>query len=596
MNHLADNREEQLTEREEAISNARAVLRAEREQLNAERVETVRLMAEARAAYREASRVRDRAKQLAGRFIRRVEHEHDARHRRLEEQAAKQAAERERFAAELAHFDSVRSDFHANAAAARDRLRDAWAAVRAQQKRAAGEWIEGNRLIAEENALLDNRAADLASQEKTLADNRARIEAETAGFREEAASLEARIENARTSLAELEGRRDRVRAELLGTELPGELSIVAGSDNLQEREYVLAREKATVAALKTSLEQESADIDDRRRIASEQLIMLAEARAKWQRAEQQTVIEMEQLARELGLRERELNIREQRLIRADIRRRDEAYDLWQLRLRLEAWQTKLTAFEMRWHSEREQIEVDLNRRAAIIVRKETEIEETFGAWEKARASERERLRAELELWTDDRKRLVAAVTDFERRQQEFLGELSQHAARALAAEELVANAVQDSGSNRAKRRLAVLRKRWERLFDQKSKEIDRRKNESIMERATIDERYRTLQALLTTVVEREEAINNQETASLRKKLTAVEEPIQEGATVPTRSASPSAELTALRNEVERLATMLLEVELPEPPEPPASELPWAVEDHLSATTDVLPFDPGVRAA
>jgi hypothetical protein len=596
MSHLADNRAEQFTEREQAISNARAALRAEREQLAAERAEADRLLAEARAAHREANRIRDRAKRLAGRFVRRVKHQYGVESQQLEERAARLDADRNRFTAEMTRFETIRSEFNSNAAAARDRLRDAWAAVRTQQKRMAGEWIEADRRFSEENAILNTRAAELARQEKIQTDNRARIEAETAGFREEATSLEVRIENARTSLAELEVRRDRARAELLGTELPGELSTAADSEDLLEGEHVFASEITTVAALKTSLEQESADNNDRQRIVAEQLMMLAEARAKWQRAEQQTVIEMEQLARELGQRERELNIREQRLIRADIRRRDEAYDLWQLRLRLEAWQTKLTAFEMRWHTEREQMEADLDRRLTIITRRETELEETFGAWGKARASERERLQAELELWADDRKQLATATADFDRQRQELLGELSRHAARALAAEELIAGAVQDSGSDRVIRRLAVLRKRWEWVFDQKAREIDRRRAETTLERATIDERYRELHALLMDVAKREAAVNNQETANLQKKGTTLEELTNGGAISATKPPSSSTELTALRNEVERLATMLFEVELPEPPDPPIGELPWAVEEPNAPSTAVVSFDSEAWAA
>jgi hypothetical protein len=595
MSHLADNREEQLAEREQAISKARAAIRAEREQLSAERAEADRLLAEARAAHREANRIRDRAKRLAGRFVRRVKHQHAEACRQLDERVARLTVDRNRFAAEVSHFETAQSEFHTNAAAARDRLRDAWAAVRAQQKRVAGEWIEANRHFTEENEILSTQAADLARQEKMQADNRARIEAETAGFREEATSLEARIENARASLAELEVRRDRVRAELLGTDLPGELSSIAGAEDFREREQVLAREKTAVAAIKTSLERESADINDRQRIVAEQLTMLAEARAKWQRAEQQTVIEMEQLARELGQRERELEIREQRLIRADIRRRDEAYDLWQLRLRLEVWQTKLTAFEMRWHTERGQMEADFDRRIGIISRRETEIEETLGTWEKARTSERERLRSELELWTDDRKRLVTAAADFDRQRQELLGEVSRHAASALAAEELVTGAVQDSGSDRANRRLMILRKRWEWVFERKAREIDHRRIEASVECAAINERYRALQALLLEVVAREAAVSNQETTNLQKKGTTLEE-LTNGGVSPTKSASPSTELTALRNEVERLAIMLLEVELPDPPELAIPELPWAVEEPNTSSTDVLSFDTGAWAA
>lgn len=256
-------------------------------------------------------------------------------------------AERERLAAE-------RSEFHASAAEARDRFRTAWAAIESRQRRAAEEWGEANRYFAEQTAQLDARAADLAAREKAAGERVAHAEAETAGLREEAAALERRVQNARAALAELEARRDRTRAELLRTELPAPPT---PSDDLTLRELHLNREKAAVESLRSILVRESADLDDARRLVAEQLAQLADARARWQRAERQTVLEMEELARALRHREHELDAREQHLIRADARRRTEAHDLWRVRLRLEAWQTQLAALEARLRGERGASEV-----------------------------------------------------------------------------------------------------------------------------------------------------------------------------------------------------------------------------------------------
>jgi hypothetical protein len=592
MGSFADNREQQLEEREQAITNARAAIRAEREQVNADRAEADRLLAEARTELQNTKRGRNRTKQLAKRFMRRLKQKHVAATRQLDEKAAQLDSDRKLLTHWITLFEKAQSEFHLNAAEVQARLREAWNLVRAQQKRAANEWIETNHHFEEENAILSERAATVFKHVKMLVDNRARIEAETAGFREEAVSLEARIANARTALAELELRRDRARVELLGTELPAELANFAATDDFEDREQVLVREKAAVAALKASLERESADINDNRRLVAEQLTMLSQARAKWQHAEQQTVIEMEQLAHELNEREGELNIREQQLIRADVRRREDAFELWQLRLHLETWQTKLTAFEMRWQTEREETEADLSRRVSIMTRKETEFEGTVATWEKARERERERLRAELELWVDDRQRLANAAEDFHRQRLELLGELAQHAARALAAEELVASAIQDSGSKQAKRRLTVLRKRWERAFDRKVREIEHRGDEAAKEHARIDDRYRELQAVLMEVVDREATQNKQLAADLRKETPVVLQ-LNDGKAAESKN---SLELTALRNEVERLSTMLIDIEVPEPPEaaPPVIDDSWAAED--SPTDEVWSFDSEAQAA
>ena len=505
----------------------------------------------------------------------------------LGEQESQIVAERDRVAGEFERLINLRSEFHAAAAATRDRLRDAWAAVEAQQQRAAADWSEAERYYAEQAAQLEVRAIEVAKREKAVADQRARGEAESVGLREEATTLEARVEAARMALAELEAQRERVRAELLGVETPVLMPTAPG--DLAEREAALAREKAAVSALKESLERETAEITDRKRVLAEQFRLLADARAKWQAAERQTVIEMEEMARDLKQREADLDGRERRLIRADSRRRDEAYDLWQFRLRLEAWQTKLTAFEVRWHAEREQLESDLERRLGAAAQRETEIEETFQKWEKARAAERERLRAELDHWVADREKLAKAAAEIDLQRQMHDAELSTCAARALAAEELVAAAVQDSGSERMKRRLAVLRKRWERLFDRKVKEIDNRRIQVAAELKTLADRYQQLHSLLADVISREAATNNASAPGDLHRVTAVALP-------PRPVAVVVPELAALRAELERVAVFMIDMELPEPLHLPEQDLPWGYEEEAEDSASVFQFEASARAA
>jgi hypothetical protein len=317
----------------------------QREQTDA-RAEAERLLAEAAKAHREALAARSRARKLAARLIRRVRRQH--------------TAERQHLAQQVAHLNAIRSEFHAHAAAARDQLAQAWATIEAQQRHAAADWAEMNRHAT----ALDARAADLDRRDTQSAERLAAAEAETAGLREEAAAIEQRVHNARAALADLERRRDRARAELLNTEIPFEVAGGANPDDLAHRELLLEREKGAVAALRSALELESADLNDRRRLVTEQLAQLVEARALWQRAERQTITEMEELACTLNRREQSLNEREARLIHAEARRREESHDLWRLRLRLEAWQTRLTASELRWHTEREELEANLQARLA----------------------------------------------------------------------------------------------------------------------------------------------------------------------------------------------------------------------------------------
>jgi hypothetical protein len=582
-------------EREQSLTEARARLRAERAKLAADREECERLLVEVQESHVEATRDRNRARKLAPRFVRWMKHRHAEEKRRLDEGEKQLAVERDRIAGEFTRLITLRSEFHTAAAATRDRLRDAWAAVEGQQQRAQVDWTEAERYFAEQTAQLEARAAELAQREKLVADGRARGEAEVVGLREEAAALDARIANARTALAEIEAQRDRARAELLNTEAPIELPAVTAESaaDIAAREMALAREKQAMAALKESLEREATELTDRKRVVAEQLALLTDARAKWQKAERQTVVEMEELARELKKREAEIENRERRLIRADKRRREDAHDLWQLRLKLESWQTKLTTFELRWHSERADLEADLERRTSAVAERETEIEATFKKWEKARAAERERLRAELDHWAADRERLAkaAAAADLQRQMHE--AELSTCAARALAAEEYAAASTKGADSDRMKRRLAVLRKRWERLFDRKVKEIDCRRAAMTAELDSLAERYRRLHELLAAVVERESAANN---AAAKADLQPVIVGPLKMPAPPRREPEVVPELAALRAELERVAVFMLDMEMPEPPEPADHDLPWGSEEEPHAEPSIFQFDTAARAA
>jgi chromosome segregation ATPase len=454
-----DERERRLAARERAVAAAEA--------------EASRLGAVARAAHRAAERERNRARKLGARIARKLHHAFSEARARLDADRAALDARAER-------FNAAQSEYHAASAADRDRQRTARAELTARQKRLAAEWAETNRFQAQQAAALDARATELAAREKAAADERAKAQREAAALREEAAALDTRVRNARQLVDELEQRRAELRADVPaaapGADPPVELRVAldraADRDlgklaaELTEREERLKLERAAVQALSADVSAEHATLADRRRILAEQFAQLVSARAQWQEAERATVAEMERLADTLRRREAELDARAHRLARADVRRRADAYDLWQLRLRLEAWQSKLVAYEMRWCTEQERLEADLARRFAELARREAQPSDPAGA---------------------------------------------------------------DGADGADAIPLAL--------------------------------------------------------------------PVEE-----TDLGAVSAELGALREELERMAAVLLEAELPEPPDPPESELPWGTEEVPTALpvesdeADVLLFDPTARAA
>ncbi|MBX9626785.1 MAG: hypothetical protein K2X82_23490, partial [Gemmataceae bacterium] len=514
-----------------------------------------------------------RVRRLAVRYARRVNRRWDAVRTDLLARRVALDEARGRLSAEVAQFGIARSEFQVLAATVRDRLKHEEAALDGQRRRAAAEWAETTDYFEQQEKTLTARAADLAAKERSLSVIRADAQDAVTALRAEAAGLEARAHHAREVLDDLERKRDALHAEILGTAVlpfaeppPGTLvpldraidrDLTEWAADLDAREKQLAQDRAGLVAVKAGLDRQATALADDRRVLAEQFVQLATARAEWQEAERRTVGEMEDLAAALRVREQDLDAREQRVIKADGRRREDAYELWQLRLRLEAWQGKLTATDQRWHAEREARDAALDKREKALAHREAEVEGVFGKWEQARGRERERLRTELLGWADDRDRMAKAVREHDDRVKELAAELVGHAARALAAEEALAEVRPDAELGKD-RRLELVRREWEKRFAALRAEADARRSAAAAEAAKLDGRYKELQTRLAEVVEREAEWGNKGGAAELAGLLA-------GGVVPTEPAAAAdeaaarreaAELSALRREVERMAAVL----------------------------------------
>jgi hypothetical protein len=162
--------------------------------------------------------------------------------------------------------------------------------------------------------------------------------------------------------------------------------------------------------------------------------------------------------------------------------------------------------------------------------------------------------------------------------------LTRHAAEALAAEQMVAEAIHDTGSNRVVRRLRVLRRRWERVFARHARALIAYRTEVAEERAMLDSRYHELHERLIRVGMREAEANSRQAIAEQAVLRDAIVPLP-----PATMEAPSTELQALRREVDRLAAVVLDMDLPEP------EIPWAIEDDEPGE-EVYPFETNNRAA
>ncbi|QDU22526.1 coiled-coil domain-containing protein [Urbifossiella limnaea] len=333
-----------------------------------------------------AAKDRARARKLAVRFARRVREKWSAVRADLLARRAELDEARGQLTAEAMRFQQARSDYAGRATEESQRLRQEWDALDAQRQRLHAEWTEMQATVGRQEAAVAQREAELAAREKELARGRNELAAQAAAVRGEAAGLAARAENARAVVAELEARRDKLHAELLAAapkvnpDPPGTVKFALSrsadqdladfSAALDAEALRLGAERAALTELRARLDREAVDAEDQRRVLAEQFVLLAQARGGWQEAERRALADLEDLTRALRQKEAESAARDEWLVRSDARRREEGYDLWQLRLRLEAWQSKLVATERRWHAEREARDAEYARRLHALLERE----------------------------------------------------------------------------------------------------------------------------------------------------------------------------------------------------------------------------------
>ncbi|MFO0797265.1 MAG: hypothetical protein U0804_07290 [Gemmataceae bacterium] len=333
-----------------------------------------------------AAKDRARARKLAVRFARRVREKWSAVRAELLARRAELDEARGQLTAEAMRFQQARAEYAGRATEEAQRIRQEWDALDAQRKRLHAEWAEVQATVGRQEAAVARRESELAAREKELARGKNELAAQTAALRAEAAGLAARADNARAVVAELEARRDKLHAELLAAapkvnpDPPGTVKFALSrsadqdladfSAALEAEALRLGTERAALAELRARLDREAVDAEDRRRVLAEQFVLLAQARGGWQEAERRALADLEDLTRALRLKEAENAARDEWLVRSDARRREESYELWQLRLRLEAWQSKLVATERRWHAEREARDAEYARRLHALLERE----------------------------------------------------------------------------------------------------------------------------------------------------------------------------------------------------------------------------------
>ncbi len=541
------------------VVEERAKLREERTALKPKLLEAERL-------HREAKATRTKVRKAAARYLKRVHAKAMAAMKPAQKLREELATTREQLAAESKDLTTKREHLIADSAAYNAQLQDAWATLTAGQQQLAGEREQSSQELSHLFQLIDSRKADAEACERLAKAEREQTDADKASLWAEVDGLERRAANARLVLKELEQARATQIADVsVNSAMRAPLTVGYTTEEtsagvvLQEREHELSLDRRALAKGRDELAKLAEYLTDQRAILAEQCAELATVRNGWQRAEVQTVGELERLANELAHREGLALAEEAVAHRAGASHRDRERGIWQLQMKLDRWHAALNEREMRLLHEREQTERNLAVRRGEIVDRETALDEVAQKWTAAHENERDALLQELALWTASRTAAETATAQCENARRQLTKDAERLASVSLAVEETQRELETGPNGSKLARRVQILQKRWESRFANFGKQLDSRMRILTGEATDTEARYLTLQQTLENVTAQQVALAATHRTLDRDRVLANR--FTDDAPVilslaDARREQSDRELAQLRREAERLAMAL----------------------------------------
>lgn len=541
------------------VAQERAKLREERTTLKPKLQEAERL-------HREAKATRAKVRKAAARYLKRVHAKALAAMKPAQKLREELATTRVQLAAESKDLTAKREQLIADSVAYNTQLQDAWATLTAGQQQLASEREHSSQELSHLFQLIDARKADAEASERAAKAEREQTDADKASLWAEVDGLERRAANARLVLKELEQARATQIADVsVNSAMRAPLTVGYTTEEtsaavvLQEREYELSQDRRALAKGRDELAKLAEYLTDQRAILAEQCAEIANARNGWQRAEMQTVGELERLANELAHREGLALAEEAVAHRAGASHRDRERGIWQLQMKLDRWHAALNEREMRLLHEREQAERNLAVRRGEIVDREAALDEVAQNWTTAHETERDALLQELALWTASRSAAETATAQCENARRQLTKDAERLASVSLAVEETQRELETGPNGSKLARRVQILQKRWESRFANFGKQLDSRMRILTGEATDTEARYLTLQQTLENVtaqqvalaatnrtLDRDRVLSNRFTDDAPVILSLAD----------ARREQSDRELAQLRREAERLAMAL----------------------------------------
>lgn len=494
-------------------------------------------------------------------------------------------SEQERLQQEKAALHLARRQFNGDAELGRrelqverDRLNQERQLGEVQRRRAAED-------LHERSAQLDIRARSLAEAEGGRAAAERQAEEKRLALEAEHAGLERRIRNQRAKVFEqeqeiarlqstyrnsqpIEHNRDTVEGHAVIAPATEEVDGVVAADRIR-REKVLRDAEQELQQRTDVLQTLAGELADQRWHLAEQFSRLAQARDRWEKERIAAVQELDGLAARLQQREQALAAGEESLLFSKEKLNCRAEGMEQQQQHLAAWQARLVLRSTLWEGEYQRRLTELAAREELVEKRFVQMEQLRQKGRKRRQQLLERLRAVRSHWESLHEQATLLRELSVQREILLTREKRSLAERALALEEYRRKYLRKAKNQAAaEKRLERLRQRWSALSASAERKLQLQRKTLQTEAARVQDQLRQFHQLLENLAAQEMELSQrqgewEQTQALRESHDAQSQ--RDIQRLRDQRQGYELQLQTLREELERVALVLLGESTAEPP-------------------------------
>jgi hypothetical protein len=591
--HL-ESRRRHLLQLQEQTREDRAAFQAEceagRHEQEEIRRQTVGVQEEVARDRQQVDRQRRRLVELRKRLKRRWHRHWDgekaaqaAREQELAQAREKLRQDAEALRGERAALVQLQLRFNGEVELGRRHLQDEWQQLGLAQQEWEATLNQEQARRNQERRDFERRAAEVQAAEQALADRQRQAERRVAQLTAEAQGLEVRIRNQRLRLVEQEQERARVeltlraqgRAPAWPADRPaGALVPVPTPPRLSPR-FKLPAVWVRLAGM----------LADQRRHLIEQWQQLLDTRAGWQAEHEAALASVEAAAQALAqqaqaheervhLHEQAMAVKEQAVAAGltDLGQRAQAMS--RVRCALEGWQARLTAREAGWEAERAALLAEVHSREEAAAAQVRTLEEAHERRLRRRGEEMEALRVARERLERLRRDYAVLWQECQERRARLTHQERRLAGQALALEDLRQELLpRTADPAAASRRIERLQKRQAAGLEAEERAVEEDRQALLAEVRRLEERGRLLHQQEDDLVARHDEWARQVAAWEEQRLAAADAEVrrrQEVQRLQTQRVHDERQLAQLRDELERIARLLMDEGEPLPLDAPPS--------------------------